>query len=207
MIVKCTLDFALQGNEATVVSDDTDILVLLIHYWKMNMSVVYFKTEAKKMEWKYKTLSIMLVNCLHHIYSSFTHGVVVIPHLPHLDKAKRSYSKSLTKSLKSYNRYHQYFQSLRITAEEVGKAGSHVFVILYGGKKEESLRDLRYYKYMDMVASNSTSLDPQKLPPTERAAFYHSLRVYLQIMLWKRLLNEHDDLDPSSGVGGLTVMC
>ena len=64
------------------------------------------------------------------------------------------------------------------------------------GKKEESLRNLRYYKYMDMVASNSTSLDPQKLPPTERAAFYHSLRVYLQIMLWKRLLNEHDDLDP-----------
>ena len=51
---------------------------------------------------------------------------------------------------------------------------------------------------MDMVASNSISLDldPQKLPPTERAAFYHSLRVYLQIMLWKRLLNEHDDLDP-----------
>ena len=52
MIVKCALDFAPQGNEVTVVSDDTDILVLLIHHWKMNMSVVYFKSEAKKMVWK-----------------------------------------------------------------------------------------------------------------------------------------------------------
>ena len=31
------------------------------------------------------------------------------------------------------------------------------------------------------MASNSTSLDPQKLPPIERAVYYHSLRVHLQI--------------------------
>ena len=30
---------------------------------------------------------------------------------------------------------------------------------------------LRYCKYMDAVASNCTSLDPQKLPPIERAAY------------------------------------
>ena len=28
MIAKCALDFAAQGNEVTVVSDDTDVLIL-----------------------------------------------------------------------------------------------------------------------------------------------------------------------------------
>ena len=51
MIVKCALDFAAQGNEVTVVSDDTDILVLLIYHWKISMVTVYFKTKAKKMMW------------------------------------------------------------------------------------------------------------------------------------------------------------
>ena len=61
------------------------------------------------------------------------------------------------------------FSESQITPEDVGKAGSHVFVNLYGGKNGQSLNNLRYYKYiMDAVASNSNSLDPQKLPPTER---------------------------------------
>ena len=48
---------------------------------------------------------------------------------------------------------------------------------------------------MDAVASNGTYLDPQKLQPTERAAYFHSLRVHLQIIVWKRLSNGHDDLN------------
>ena len=71
-----------------------------------------------------------------------------------------------------------------------------MFVNLYGGNNGQSLNNLQYYKYMDAVASNSNSLDPQKLPPTERAAYYHSLRVHLQIIVWKKLLNGHDDLNP-----------
>ena len=65
------------------------------------------------------------------------------------------------------------------------------------------VNNLRYYKYMDAVASNSTYLDPQKLSPTERVAYFHSLRVHLQIIVWKRQSNEHDDLNPQQGVGSL----
>jgi len=100
MIAKCALDFATQGNEVIVVSDDTDVLVLLAYHWKMNMSTIYFKQNAKKMAW---TLLKILVNCLHHIilYSLSMHGVVLLPHLPRMDKAKHFYLKSLAKSLKS----------------------------------------------------------------------------------------------------------
>ena len=56
MIVKCGLDFAARGNKVTVVSDDTDILVLLIYHWKISMATVYYKTEAKKMMWRVQGL-------------------------------------------------------------------------------------------------------------------------------------------------------
>ena len=80
------------------------------------------------------------------------------------------------------------------TAEQIGKAGMRLFVITYGGKQEDSLNSLRYIKFMEMVSSSKTSVDPQKLPPTERAAHYHSLRVHLQVLIWKKLSN--NDLDP-----------
>ena len=82
------------------------------------------------------------------------------------------------------------------TAEQIGEAGIQVFISMYGGKCRDSLNGLRYAKFMEMVASSRTSLDPQKLPPTERAAFFHSLRVHLQVILWKKLVNDHDDLNP-----------
>ena len=61
------------------------------------------------------------------------------------------------------------------TTEQIGKAGTRLFVITYGGKQEGSLNSLWYIKFMEMVSSSKASLDPQKLPPTERAAHYHSL--------------------------------
>ena len=38
-------------------------------------------------------------------------------------------------------------------------------------------------------------LQPEKLPPTERAAHYHGLRVHLQVIEWT-MLDETSNLDP-----------
>ena len=45
---------------------------------------------------------------------------------------------------------------------------------------------------MEMVAS-AKNIDPQKLPPTARAAHYHSLHVHLQVILWKELTTDSTD--------------
>ena len=62
---------------------------------------------------------------------------------------------------------------------EVGEAGARLFVTLYGGKACNDLIDPQQGKYMNMAA-NSTTIKPEALPPTKRAAHFHSLRVYLQ---------------------------
>ena len=62
-------------------------------------------------------------------------------------------------------------------------AGLQCFVILYfGGKINDCLNNVRYKKYLHMVTSNKTKLEPQKLLPTERAVHYH---VHYQIRVGK----------------------
>ena len=79
------------------------------------------------------------------------------------------------------------------TEQQIGRAGIRLFVIAFGGKEEDSLNKLRFLRFMQMIASK-TMLDPQKLPPTGRAAYFHSLRVHLQIIMWSKL--SIDILDP-----------
>ena len=47
-IVKEALDFVREGREVTVVADDTDILVLLLHHWQPSMANIYLRNEPKK---------------------------------------------------------------------------------------------------------------------------------------------------------------
>ena len=79
------------------------------------------------------------------------------------------------------------------TTEQVEEAGVQLFVIVFGGKESDSLNTLRYAKFMEVVAS-AKNINPQKLPPTARAAHYHSLCVHLQVILWKEITT--DTLDP-----------
>ena len=65
----------------------------------------------------------------------------------------------------------------------ISKVGKEVFVQLYGGKNGDSLGELRFKIYMKMV-STSSKVCPSKLPPTERSAHFHSLRVHLQVMIY-----------------------
>ena len=44
------------------------------------------------------------------------------------------------------------------------------------------------------MASGSTSVKPESLPPSERAAYFHALRVYLQVQEWNTL--QESNLNP-----------
>ena len=90
------------------------------------------------------------------------------------------------------------------SAEQIGEAGVRLIVIVNGGKKADSLNILHCAKYMEIVASTK-KIDPHKLPPTARAAYYHSLRVHLQAILWKEL--EVNSSTQHYGSGSLRAQC
>ncbi len=58
------------------------------------------------------------------------------------------------------------------TDEQIGEAGVRLFVIVYGGKKEDSLNTLRYAKFMEMIVSTK-KLDPLLLQEQ------HSITAYV----------------------------
>ena len=55
---------------------------------------------------------------------------------------------------------------------------------MYGGTLIDTLGSLRYVKYMKITSSKQKL---GKLPLTERAAYFHSLRVYHQVREWNTL--------------------
>lgn len=194
MIAECALQYSTQGVEVNVVADDTDVLVLLTYHWKQNMRDIYFVSEAgKKLKiWKIGDIVEQA-------------GPMVISHLLFIhawsgcDTTSATFGQGkvgLTKRLTSSTEVQgisQLMMNCDATPDQIGEAGVRLFVIVYGGKASDSLNTLRYAKYMEMVSS-ARNVDPQKLPPTTRAAYYHSLRVHLQVIMWKELTI--DSLNP-----------
>ena len=78
------------------------------------------------------------------------------------------------------------FGILNSSVDDIKHAGIRMALKVYGGKADDTLSSLRYARFKQMVAENS-KFQPENLPPTERAILYHSLRVHLQVCIWKEL--------------------
>ena len=66
------------------------------------------------------------------------------------------------------------FMESTSTVEQVGNAAIMAFKAIYSSDTDLSLQKIRYNKYMDMSCQGV--IQPERLPPTERAAFFHGLR-------------------------------
>jgi len=73
----------------------------------------------------------------------------------------------------------------RATKEDIIVAGEKALLSLYNDGSEEKLDSLRYTRFCQKVATGSSFVQPESLPPTSAAAAFHSLRVYYQIQEWK----------------------
>ena len=51
------------------------------------------------------------------------------------------------------------------THSEISEAGLALFVAIYGGKDGDSLNHMQYEKYMQLLASSTSKIEPQRLPP------------------------------------------
>ena len=77
------------------------------------------------------------------------------------------------------------FNSPSATAEEISTAGEQVLVTIYNSKPGETLDFVRYKRFCEKVARNTSHIQPQTLPPTSAAAKFHSLHIYFQVQQWK----------------------
>ena len=175
MIVACALQHALEGNEVTVVADDMDVLILLIYHWKDNMADICFHSELKKKRFIFMEHLCDLVN---KVGKTITSYLLFVHAWSGCDTTSATFGHgktSLLKKIKESEELQQisvFMSDPHMTAEQIDKAGIRAFVIMFGDKKEDSLNSS---KFMEIFTS-SKSLGPQKLPPTERAAYCHNLQ-------------------------------
>ena len=97
---------------------------------------------------------------------------------------KKSIFSELKKSKDLQHLSEQIFQA-SATVSEIGNASIRVFELLYS--TTFNLQQIRKQKYDTMAASDRSKIDLALLPPSQRAAFFHGLRVHHQIFVWKDL--------------------
>ena len=191
LVVNTALQLASTGHHATVVADDTDILVLLVYHWKPSMAPVFMKREPR-CTFSGHMVSIPLV--VNSLGEQSVSRLLTIHALSGCDTTSALYGHGKASTLKKLStdsgisHLFSIMNSETSSTTDVGQAGSHLVVLLYGGRfGVDSLNHLRYTTYMRLCTTSKGSICPEQLPPTERAVYFHSLRVHLQVIQWQCL--------------------
>ncbi|XP_073240418.1 uncharacterized protein [Porites lutea] len=186
LIVKTAVESARVRN-TVLVGGDTDLLVLLCFYTRSDSFDLYFKAEPKansrRRVWNMKKVKEQLGDDVCHDLL-FLHAILGC------DTTSRVHGIGKAAALKKYANSLHFREQAKVfnspsTVDDIVVAGENALVSLYGGKPGEKLNGMRYQGYCEKLATNSSQIQPQNLPPTSAAARHHSLRVYLQVKQWK----------------------
>lgn len=198
MIVDCALKTA-RNTAVTVVANDTDILVLLIYHFQSSMCDIFLHCEVSS-----RTSGRLSVSSIRDIRSAIgdnaAEQILAIHAVSGCDSTSALYGQGKGSVWKKVTGSQQFrpltdvINACDASHESVVAAGLQFLVLLYGGRKYDSLNSLRYARYMDLTASSTVPLRPERLPPTENAARFHIYRVHFQVVQWKTLMNT--DLKP-----------
>ena len=141
-IVETALEIAQKNlGPVTVVADDTDIVVMLVHHWQENMSEVYFLQERWSKAWSVKHASsrneIIKEHLLFlHSWSGCDTTSAVF------GKGKPKLVETLIKS-DSWKKLSGVISNPWSYQLEVGNASIKAFTLLYGGKEDDTIAKLR----------------------------------------------------------------
>ena len=172
-----------------LVGDDTDLLILLIYHASLDSCSLFLKPEPKKSTKNPRVWNIHAVK--KHLGPGICSHILFLHAILGCDTTSQPHGIGKGNSLKKLRDCDhlrdlaEAFNSPSATAEENSTAGEQVLVTIYNGKPGETLDFVRYKRFCEKMARNTSHIQPQTLPPTSAAAKFHSLRVYFQVQQWK----------------------
>ena len=186
-IVAVALHCASSGS-VTVFADDTDILCLLLYHTSEPLSDIFFWSEGEKVKTIDKCINI---KSLHgKIGYNMCQQILVLHALGGCDTTSAIFGHgkgTLFMRLGRNDRLRNHVETLQnaaATHTEVRQAGLQLLIALYDGKPTDTLDSLRYVAYSRLVSASLDRLQPEKLPPSEKAGYFH---VHYQAVEWKTL--------------------
>ena len=192
LIVSTALEYASSSQDTVVWAEDTDIIVMLAYHWKNALSKIYLCMQKKRKKIvtaaspKFYDVSSIARRISHRNLILFAHAFMGC------DTTSGFFGKGKVRILKllantEMKEIASIFGDTSAPPALIGEGGVQVAAKLYGGRKEsDNLGYLRQMKFTDMV-TRGKKLIPEALPPTERATYYHALRVHYQVAQWKCL--------------------
>ena len=187
LIVKTAVESA-RTSTTVLVGDDTDLLVLLCYHASEDGYDLYLRPEPKANARGARVWHMKKVK--EQLGKEVCRNLLFLHAITGCDTTSRLYGVGKATALKkSENVLHFKEQanvfSCHSTVSDVVTAGEKALVSLFGGKPGIGLNALRYQRYFEKLASKTSHIEPQNLPPTAAAARFHSLRVYLQVKQWQ----------------------
>ena len=207
LIVETAINYA-KTKTVIVACDDTDVLAILVHHWSDEMYNILFTTErteqAKKTKKKDQEASQIVkikkkpermwwsIRTLVEKEKLASVPILLAHAFLGCDSVSGIFKMSKTKLLQLMIKDGEFGNSVNCfgktttTTEELKKAAVLIILKLYDGKESDSLASLRHAKFNKMV-TDKAKFEPASLPPTERAIYFHALRVHLQVGIWMSL--------------------
>lgn len=197
-IVRTALDIASAKQRVAVAADDTDILAMLVHHADSCMADIYLVSQVRnRKSGNLRTILIQSVKkCLG---PAACKQILVLHSLGGCDTTSSIYGMGKgtvfrkLSSVSSSDALCAVLQDEKSSVEDVHRAGLVLIRLLYCKTAEESLDKLRYTAYCKIAAESPIMPRPEKLPPTEGAAFKHIERAHLQAVRWKTLKSDAMD--------------
>jgi hypothetical protein len=163
--------------------DDTDILLLLLHYyWTQKPGV---RITMKKFDNKVFDIGATAAR-----FGNKCSNLLAMHALTGCDTTSYPFQKGKTTGLnilmKHDNLGLECFGEEGTTKEEIIEVGSRYFSYLYGATTQKTMNFLRHKNFV----SSKTTPAIKTLPPTDEALKQHLLRCHLQVRIWKAALTD-----------------
>ena len=172
LIVQKAVESAAIVN-TVLVGDDTDLLILLCYHASLDSHSIFFRPEPKKTTKNPRVWDIQVVMeqlgpevCSHIL---FLHAVLGCDTTSRLYGIGKGTSLKKFKSSIHFREQARAFDVQSASSEDVIAAGEQVLVSIYNGRHGEDLDSLRYKQFCQKIATNTSHVQPQTLPPTSAA--------------------------------------
>ena len=187
LIVKTAVESA-RTSTTVLVGDDTDLLVLLCYHASEDGYDLFFRPEPKANTRDARVWHMKKVK--EQLSKELCRSLLFLHAITGCDTTSRLYGVGKATVLKKFENALQFKEQANVfschsAVSDVVTAGEKALVSLFGGKPGLGLNALRYQRYFEKLASKTSHIEPQNLPPTAAAARFHSLRVYLQVKHWQ----------------------
>ena len=174
-------------HSTTLIGEDTDLLVLLLHYADVDSRELYFRSDNATKALKVYNIKQLKADLGKDLCSKllFLHAYTGCDSTSRIfGIGKKSVFQKLVKGNPTLVSCGSTFLLPSQPKERIEELGIKAMSVMFGGRCNDSLASLRYNLFVKKIANAKSFVTPERLPPTPASTKFHSLRAYYQVMEW-----------------------